>query len=100
MKGKILGVAAWRRGTAIRPSFSRSPLDDVHQVLSIRLSFPSTSNDAFPAFNGSDEQRNVDAMMDAAQRHGVRRRPGALQRRPAAEGRRDGEPAKIDKEVG
>ena len=35
--------------------FNTISLDDVHQVLTIRMGFPSTSNRGFPGFAGADE---------------------------------------------
>ena len=46
MKGKILAVAARHGDPSVFLTISP---DDVHQMLSIRLSYPSTSNQDFPA---------------------------------------------------
>ena len=72
MKGKILGVAARHGDPTVFLTISP---DDVHQALSIRLSFPSKGH-TFPAMHGANASAATDAMLDALRsggRYGERR---------------------------
>ena len=63
-KAKILGMSERHSLPSV---FVTASLDDAHQMLSIRLSFPSYSNKAFPGFADAMHHREGSAAHDHAQ---------------------------------